>query len=322
MDWRLNDRVRLKKNPHYWDAAHTRANIIDLLPIISPSTAFNLYEQGRADIVWDKNLVPAELLDILLRRPDVHKFDYLGTAFIRFNVTRKPFDDPRVRRALGMAVDRQQIVDKITRGGEHITSSLVPAGVANYTPVPGLDYNPGAARKLLAEAGYPGGKGFPSFEYLGSTAKLSEDVAVELQQMWRDNLGLTMTLHPQEWKVYLSSEAHLDYDLAGASWIGDYDDPQTFLGMFTSEDGNNQTGWKNPSYDAFVQAAGKQPDLVARAQIFQHAETLLVAQAAPIVSLYNFVGVNYFNTNYIQGLYQNLLDDHPLQALHRVAPSP
>ena len=320
MDWRLNDKVRVKKNPRYWDAANTRAQLVDFLPITSPSTAFNLYEQGRADVVWDKNLVPAELLDVLMNRPDVHHFDYLGTSFIRFNVTRKPFDDPRVRRALGMAVDRQRLVDKIIRGGEHITTSLVPAGTANYNPVPGLAYNPEAARTLLAEAGFPGGKGFPRFEFLGTTAKLGEDVAVELQQMWRDNLGLNMTLHPLEWKVYLSSEAHLDYDVAGASWIGDYNDAQTFLGMFTSEDGNNQTGWKNPRYDALIHAAGEQADLVARAKIFEEAETLLVRDEAPIVPTYNYKGVNYFNTNRIQGIHPNLLDDHPLRAIHRVSP--
>jgi oligopeptide transport system substrate-binding protein len=320
VDWRLNDKVRVKKNPRYWDAANTRAQLVDFLPITSPSTAFNLYEQGRADVVWDKNLVPAELLDVLMNRPDVHHFDYLGTSFIRFNVTRKPFDDPRVRRALGMAVDRQRLVDKIIRGGEHITTSLVPAGTANYNPVPGLAYNPEAARTLLAEAGFPGGKGFPRFEFLGTTAKLGEDVAVELQQMWRDNLGLNMTLHPLEWKVYLSSEAHLDYDVAGASWIGDYNDAQTFLGMFTSEDGNNQTGWKNPRYDALIHAAGEQADLVARAKIFEEAETLLVRDEAPIVPTYNYKGVNYFNTNRIQGIHPNLLDDHPLRAIHRVSP--
>jgi oligopeptide transport system substrate-binding protein len=316
----LEDKVRVRKNPRYWDATNTLAQIIDILPITSPSTAFNLYEQGRADVVWDKNLVPAELLDVLFGRADVHKFDYLGTAFIRFNVTRKPFDDPRVRRALGMAVDRQRLVDKITRGGEHITTSLVPAGTAHYTPVPGLDYNPDAARKLLAEAGYPGGKGFPRFEYLGNTSKLSVDVGVELQEMWHDNLGLDVELHSLEWKVYLSSEQHLDYAVAGAAWIGDYNDPQTFLGMFTSGDGNNETGWKNPAYDNLIHQAGEQPDLAARAKIFQSAETMLVREEAPIVPVYNFVGVNFYHTNRIQGIYPNLLDDHPLRAVHRIAP--
>ena len=318
VDWRLNDKARLRKNPRYWDAVNTRSEIIDLLPIAGATTALNVYEQERADIVWDKTLVPSELLDVLIHRPDFHTFSYLGTMFVRFNITRKPFDDPRVRRALGMAIDRERIVKKITRGGEPATSSLVPPGVANYDPVPGLDYNPEAARKLLADAGYPGGKGFPRFTDLVYGVKLYEDIGVEMQQMWRENLGITMELRPLEWKVYLGAQAHLDYEVCQASWIGDYNDAQTFLGMFTSEDGNNHTGWKNPEYDALIARAGDQTDLKVREHLFQQAETLLVRDQAPIVPVYVYMGLNYFRTNRVEGIYQNLLDDHPLQAIHRM----
>lgn len=321
VDWRLNDKVRMRKNPRYWDAAHTQSEIIDLLPITSPATALNLFDQGRADVVWDKNLVPSELLDVLLKRPDFHTFSYLATVFVRFNTTHKPFDDPRVRRALGMAIDRERIVKKITKGGEPVTTSLVPPGVANYDPVPGLEYNPAAARKLLAEAGYPDGKGFPRFTDLVYGVKLNEDTGVEIQQMWHENLGINMELRPLEWKVYLSAEAHLDYDVAQASWIGDYNDAQTFLGMFTSEDGNNHTGWKNPAYDDLIARAGEQADLVKRKQIFQQAETLLVHEQAPVVPFYVYVGVNYFRTNEITGIWQNLLDNHPLNTIRRLSPA-
>jgi oligopeptide transport system substrate-binding protein len=321
VDWRLNDKVRLLKNPRYWDAANTKSELIDVLPFNFPSTAFNVYEQGRADIVWDKELVPSELLDVLLRRPDFHTFNYLGTVFLRFNVTRKPFDDERVRRALGMAVDRERIVKKITKSGEPATTSLVPPGTANYHPVPGLEYNPAAARKLLAEAGYPGGKGFPRFDALVYGIKMNEDIGVELQQMWLDNLGLNMELRPLEWKVYLSTENHLDYDISLSDWIGDYNDAQTFLGMFTSGDGNNHTGWKNSGYDTLINAAGEQPDLAAREKTFQQAETLLVHESAPIVPIYNYVGVNYYDPKRIRGIYANVLDDHPLRAIQKIVPA-
>lgn len=318
--WRLNDKARLRKNPRYWDAANTRSEIIDLLPIASATTALNLYEQGRADVVWDKNLVPAELLDVLIHRPDFHTFDYLGTMFLRFNAGRKPFDDPRVRRALGMAIDRQRIVEKITKSGETATSGLVPPGVANYEPVTGLEYNPEAARKLLAEAGYPGGKGFPRFIDLVYGSKMYVDTGVEIQQMWHDNLGIDMELHPLEWKVYLGAQAHLEYDVSQASWIGDYNDAMTFLGMFTSEDGNNHTGWKFPAYDRLIDQAGEQTEVLQREHLFQQAETILVRDEAPIVPIYVYKGVNYFRTNEIQGIWQNLLDDHPLQPIYRVRP--
>jgi oligopeptide transport system substrate-binding protein len=323
--WRLNDKIRLKKNPRYWDAANTQSEIIDILPVGAANAAINLYLHGQADIVWDKELVPVELLDVLLKRPDFHTFSYLGTYFVRFNVTKKPFDDPRVRRALALAVDRERIVKKITRGGETPALHLVPDGTANYLPPDGLSYNPAQAKKLLAEAGYPGGTNFPRFEYMfnaaaGGGAKTHENVAVELQEMWRDTLGIKMDLRQMEFNVYLGAMDRLDYSLARSSWIGDYNDPQTFLGMFVTGDGNNRTGWSNPDYDRLVGAANGEPDLTKRAKLFQQAETLLVQTEPPIIPLFFYVGINYFDTNKISGVYENLLDIHPLQTIRMLKP--
>ncbi len=323
--WRLNDKVRLKKNPRYWDADHTQSDIIDLLPVGSPSAALNLYMNGQADIVWDKELVPTELVDLLIKRPDFHRFNYLATYFIRFNVTQKPFDDPRVRQALALAIDKERIVKKITRAGEQPASHLVPDGTANYLPVEGLGYDPARARQLLAAAGYPDGRGFPRFEYTfnaaaGGAAEIHQNIAIELQQMWRDQLGIHMDLRQLEWKVYLSAMDHLDYGLARSSWVGDYNDPQTFLGMFTSNDGNNRTGWKSAAYDALITEANEQTDLRKRGEIFQRAETMLVSNQVPIIPLFFYVGINYFDTNKIQGVYENILDDHPLQCIRKVSP--
>jgi oligopeptide transport system substrate-binding protein len=324
--WRLNDKVRLKKNPLYWDATNTQSEIIDLLPVGSPHAALNLYEHGQADIVWDKELIPSELLDVLLKRADFHTFDYLGSYFIRINVTKKPFDDPRVRRALSLAVDRERIVRKITRAGETPAFHLVPDGTANYLPPEDDSYNPVLARKLLAEAGYPGGENFPRFEYMfnapagGGGGKIHENIAIELQQMWRNELGIQMDLRQLEWTVYLSAQSQLDYQLSRASWVGDYNDPQTFLGMFTSNDGNNRTGWKNPQYDSLIEKANEQADLPAREKLFQQAETMLTRDEMPIIPLYFYVGINYFDTNKITGIYQNILDDHPLNYLKKITP--
>ena len=320
--WRLNDKVRLKKNPRYWDAANTQSDTIDILPIGSPSTAFDLYEQGRVDIIWDKEVVPAELLDVLTKWPDSHRFDYLATYWVSFNVTRKPFDDPRVRRALALAVDRDRLVKKITRGGERPTSHLIPDGTANYASPDGLDYNPALARKLLAEAGYPDGKNFPRVEYIfnapaGGGTKVHEDIAVELQQMWRDTLGINIGLRQVEWKVWLSATSHLDYDFGRGDWIGDYDDANTFLDLFLSGSGNNRTGWADPRYDALVDAANRQTDLQKRRKLFQQAESMVIHDELPVIPLYIYAGINYYHTN-ISGIYQNILDDHPLNAIRKI----
>jgi oligopeptide transport system substrate-binding protein len=321
--WRPNDKVRLKRNPLYWDSTNTRSQIIDILPVGSPDTSLNLYEEGQADIVLDRTLVPGELLDVLRKRPDFHSFNYLGTYFIRINVTKKPFDDPRVRQALALAIDKERIVTKITRAGEKPAATLVPPWTANYSSPPGLGYDPALARKLLAESGYPGGRGFPRFEYMfdaaaGGGAKIHQDIAIELQQMWRDNLGIQMDLRQVEWKVLLSSYSHLDYETARSSWIGDYDDANTFLDEFLSNSGNNRTGWKSARYDALLNEANEQSDLKRREQLFQQAETLLVRDEMPVIPIFYYAGLNYFDTNKIQGFYQNILDDHPLQTICKV----
>jgi oligopeptide transport system substrate-binding protein len=321
--WRLNDKVRLRKNPRYWNAANTRSDLIDILPVGSANAALSLYERGEADIVWDAALIPAGLLDVLLKRPDFHTFICLDTYFFRFNVTRKPFDDPRVRQALALAVDKERIVRKITQGGEQPASHLVPDGTANYTPPEGLGYDPARARRLLAEAGYPGGQGFPRFQYLfnasaGGGSKIHEKIAVELQQMWRDELGIQMDLRQMEWSAYLNAQSQLDFDLSRSSWVADYNDANTFLGLFTSHDGNNRTGWKNARYDDLIQRANQEPDLQAREKLFQEAETMLVRDEVPIVPIYFYVGISYYDTNQIQGIYPNVLDNHPLQAIRKV----
>lgn len=319
--WRVNDKVRLRRNPRYYDAAKTASEIIDVLPVGSPNTALNLYETGVADIVWDKDLVPAELMDVLVKRPDFHSFSYLGTYFYRFNVTKPPFNDPRVRRAFALATDKQRIITKLTKGAEIPATNFVPAGVANYLPAVGLPFDPEAARKLFAEAGFPGGKGFPRTTYTffsaSGGAKLHPKVAVELQQMWRDILGVQIELRQIERKVFYSSQSKLDYDISTSSWIGDYNDANTFLDLFTSTSGNNRTGWKNARYDQFIREANLQTDLKKRAELFRQAESILIAEEPPIVPLYFYAGFNYYDATRIGGIWPNILDEHPMQYIYQ-----
>jgi oligopeptide transport system substrate-binding protein len=320
--WRVNDKVRLIRNPRYWDAANTASKIIDVLPTGSPNTSLNLYETGVADIVWDKDLVPAELIEVLKQRPDFHSFDYLGTYFFRFNVTKPPYDDARVRKAFAMATDKSRITTKLTLGGEKPAPHFVPDGVANYDAPHGPHLDVEQARKLLAEAGYPGGEGFPRTTYTffsaaAGGAKMHGKIAVELQQMWRDALGVEVELRQIERKIFYSSQSRLEYDISASSWIGDYNDANTFLDLFTSSSGNNRTGWKNPRYDELIRAANLETDMKKRAEIFWEAELILVADESPIVPLYFYAGFNYYHLDKIGGVWPNLLDEHPLQYIYR-----
>ena len=317
--WRLNDRARVRRNPYYWDAANTELERVDFLPSDSANTALNIYATGHADVLWDKNLIPTELLDQLRQRSDAHAFDYLGTYFVRFNVTRKPFMDPRVRKALALAVDKERIVQRICRGGEKIASHMTPDGLKNYDPPEGLGYNPDGARQLLREAGYPNGRGFPRFQYLFNPSPLNQQIGVELQAMWRTELGIEMELRQSEWKVYLEDLSKLDYDVCRSSWIGDYTDPNTFLDMFMSNNGNNRTGWANPRYDALINEANAEPDAAGRAKLLARAETLLVRDEAPVVPLYFYVGLVLFDANKWEGIHLqgNLVDQHLVNFIKR-----
>lgn len=319
MSWRLNDRIRLKKNTRYWDAANVAIETVDLFPVNSQNTALNLFVNGEVDIVWDKDVVPTDLLDVLSERKDFHRFNYLGTYFIRINVTRKPFDDLLVRKALALAIDRAQI-DKILKGSATATNIYVPPGLPKYVSAKGLEYEPELAKQLLKEAGYPDGKGFPRFEYLFNTSRDHEKIAVQLQDMWKRVLGINVELRSVEWKVYLNAQSSLDFDLSRSAWIGDYADPNTFLDMFMSNNPNNRTGWKNETYEKLMRTANATPDVQTRADLLQQAESMLIREELPIIPIYIYAGMNFFDPEVIQGIYnkENIRDEHPIRAIRKL----
>lgn len=321
-DWRINDRIRLKKNPDYWDANQIALDTVDILPISKANTAFNFYASGEADLLMDKGLAPPSLLEALMQRPDFHASPFLGIYFLRFNVTRPPFDDVRVREAFALTVDADSIVRRITRAGEIPASGFVPPGIEGYEPVPGPDFDPDRARALLAEAGFSNGRGFPLSVYLYSEGEVNEAIAVELQSVWRRELGVTIQLARQEWKVYLNSLSSLDYAIARSSWVGDYPDPNTFLDMFVSGGGNNRTGWSNPAYDRLIQEAAATPDPSNRFDLLRQAESLLVQQAIPIRPIFYYVGIQFYDPTRLGGIEGNLLDEHPIRAIFRKTPTP
>ena len=316
-DWRIHDKIRLRRNPRYWDNAHTQNEVVDFLPGDSANLALNLYHTGEADIIWDKNLIPSELMDVLIKRPDCHLFDYLGIYFVRFNVTRKPLDDVRVRLALTLCVDKQRIVGRITRAGEKAASHFTPRGIANYEPPEGPGYEPEQGRRLLAAAGYPGGKGFPPLQYLFNSGKLNEQIAIELQEMWRKNLGIQVEIRQVEWKVFLAAQAALDYDLSRSSWIADYNDPNTFLDIWMGNNGNNRTGWKSDRYDQLLREGNAQSDLHQRAKLLAEAEALLIRDEVPIIPLWFYKGITFYDDKKIDGIHVNILDEHPLNGIRR-----
>lgn len=320
--WRLNDRVRLRRNDRYWDAANTSCRIVDLLSVTAPNTVLNLYLNRQADIIFDKPLVPTELMPELQKRSDYHAFPVLGTYFLRLNVTRPPFNDVRVRRALALATDKQRLTQRVTASGEESANHMVPTVTAHYSRGRGQQYNPDEARRLLAEAGISPGS-LPEIDYLfdsaaGGPARIHERVAVELKEMWARELGIRLELRRMEKKSYLIAQRGLDYGVSRSSWIGDYNDPTTFLELFMTDNGNNRTGWSNSAYDQMMRDAAQEPDLQRRADLLRDAETLLVRDEVPVIPLWFDVGFALFRPEEIDGIHANALDTHPLNAIKRL----
>lgn len=320
VSWRLNDRIRVRKNTNYWGATQGQLNVVDFLPVTLASSAVNLYETGEADIIWDKDLVPTEILDLLRKRSDFHSFTNFATYFLRCNTSREPFNDPRVRKAFALAIDRQRIVERITRGGEMAATFIVPNALPHYRSPEGLKFNPAEAKKMLAAAGFPEGRNFPRIEYTFRSGRDDEKIAVELKEMWKQHLGVDVGLRGVEHKVWLRLQGALDYDLIRSSWVGDYSDPNTFLDLFMSNNPNNRTGWKNPAYDDLVRKANSLADVQERSRILHEAETLLVRDEAPVIPLYIYNGFHFWDPKKLAGIHMNLRDEHPVHAIRRLAP--
>lgn len=315
-DWLLDDRIVLHRNERYWDAANVPMKSIEILPISEPNTAINYFLTGQADLIMDKGMVPTSLTEKLKQQPYFHTGPFLGSYFTRFNVTREPFTDPKIRLAFSLAIDRKRVTEKITQLGERNAYSLTPPGAGqDYQPPPGVEFDPERAQQLLADAGYPGGKGFPRVEYLYFPKPVERNIAVELQAMWREHLGVSVDLAKQEWKVYLSSMKEKNYHLCRSSWVGDYNDPGTFLEMFLSGSGNNRTGWASTAYDDLIADAAREPDSDKRNVIFQQAEKLLVTDDAVIIPIYHYVGVQFYHADKLTGVQPNMIDDHPFRCM-------
>ncbi|HET7539360.1 MAG TPA: peptide ABC transporter substrate-binding protein [Polyangiaceae bacterium] len=271
-DWRVGDHMRLERDPSYWGHDQVKLRDVDVLPIENTTTTLNLYLTGEVDWLPLEG-IPQELAPELRGRPDF----FSGPAFIsyyyRINCTRKPFDDVRVRKALNLAIDREQITRDVLRMGQRPGTYFVPPGVRGYqSPESGISFDVAQAQKLLAEAGFPDGRGFPKFGILYNTLELHKKVAEVVADQLRRNLHVDAAAYNQEWQSYLQSTRSMDYDLARAGWVGDYEDPNTFLDLWLTNGGNNRSGWGSPVYDRLLAAAGDVERFVTEPEfVLEHA---------------------------------------------------
>jgi oligopeptide transport system substrate-binding protein len=302
---RVNDRIRLVKNELYWDKDNVAFDTIDVTAIEKDSTMLNFYLTGGAHYI---DRVSTNVVTELLPREDFIPTPYLGTYFYRVNVSKPPFTDKRVRRALWLTIPRSTITEKIEKKGQAPAASLVPP-MAGYVSAVAAEGDANEARALMAAAGFgPGGKPLPTIEIHYNTSEAHRDIAEVIAESWSRELGVNAKLLNQEWKVYLDTQSSLGYEVSRASWIGDYADPNTFLDMFVTGGGNNKTGWSNLDYDRLIREAGLELDKPKRMELLREAEAILMDEL-PILPIYYYVTQNVIDPR-LGGLHPNVQDEH------------
>ena len=249
--WELNRVLIVEKNSLYWNADKVTLKEIHFFPTDSESREDLMYRAGQLHLM---STVPQEKISEYKQQfPEQLKIDnYFGTYFYRINTNEEHLSDKRVRKALSLSIDRKEIVENVTKGGQVPAYSFSPPDKSNFYPSTNLDFNPQKARTLLTEAGYPEGKGLPKIEILYNTNEGHQKIAQAIQQMWKINLNIDVELVNADWQVYLDRERNGDFFISRAGWIGDYPDANSFLDMMVTGRGNNKTGWSNTKYDYLI----------------------------------------------------------------------
>jgi len=311
--WRRTDHIDVERNPFYWNAANVTLNGVRFLPIINPYTESRMFRDGQLHMTY---AATSEVIDMMKKKhpEQLRQEPYVGTAFFRYNTTRKPLSDVRVRKALSCSIDRDSICKNVFRGFTPAYAITPPMG--DYKPPHDAGFNKEKARQLLAEAGYPGGRGFPRLKVLIASKETAATLAQAIQAMWRDTLGIEVEIENKEWNAYLVAMQDLDYDIANAGWIGDFLDPLTFLEMWTPKNGNNLTGWDNPAFVKLLQQSFQETDATRRLELLYQAESIFIDDA-PILCI-AWQSRNYLIHPSVEGWHPLLLANNPYESIRLV----
>lgn len=314
--WSHNAEIVMVPNENYYDAASVTVSKLTFKLMDDTRAMLTAFNNGELDFV---NNVPVDEIATLLANGSLIAGDYLGTYYIDFNNSKAPFDDPRVRQAFNLAIDRNYIVENVSQVGEIPADGWVPYGVydaagpdgddfrttgGTYWSVAPEDYeaNCEKARQLLAEAGYPDGAGFPAVTYLYNTDDKHSAIAEALQSMWKDVLNVDVTLNNQDWNVFLSTRSEGNYNICRDGWISDYNDPVSFLDMFMTGNGNNNAHYSNPEYDKIMTEVLSDSDAAGRMELMHQAEDMLMEQDCAIAPLYFYTQPYMINSD-LNGMY-------------------
>ena len=311
--WQFRQEALFEKNRLYWDSPNIKTPRIRLLMIESYTTSLNLYRTSDVDYNNRNTTIPAEFMAYMKQYLDYQNDPELAVYFYWLNVKKPPLDRPKVRQALSLAIDRQSLVDNVTRGGQIAYANLVPRGLAGYDGLKTALFELTRARQLLKEAGFPEGKNFPTTTLIYNTSEGHKIIAEAIQEMWKKNLGINVIIENQEWKVYLKNLQMKNFQISRMGWVGDYPDPYSFLELLSEHSGNNHSLWSNHRYDELLEQSHRSLDKQQRLNLLLEAEQMLVA-AQPLIPLYIYAKSHTLKP-YMRGYLSNFQDRHPWKYL-------
>lgn len=305
--WNHNAKIELEKNPKYWDHAKVKMAKADILIANQQATRASLLENGQADFVDGPQSTDVERLKAT---NNVTFFPTLSTYYFQFNFEKKPFDDKRVREALFLALDRDAIVQAVKKGNDKVAYAITPPGFPDLEP--GSDFrkvggdlfpkmNVERAKQLLAEAGYPDGKGFPEFVYVTNQNEEHKAIAEAAQEMWKKNLGISMKIEFKEWKIFLENRKSGQFDISRRSWVADYMDAWNYAEIFMSGHMQNEEKYSNPAYDAQLNIVQESQDQKVRLAALHEAEK--IATADFVIIPFYFYNQAYLTKPYVKDIF-------------------
>ena len=304
-EWVPGSHITMTKNENYWNYKNLGMQNIKFVLMDDPGAQLNAFIKG--EILFTDE-IPNDEIDTWRDKPEFHLEGQLGTYYVSFNTQREYLNNPKVRQALTLAIDREFIVREIGKAGQVPAGAYVPTGLSDADPskefreVGGDYYDPydyegnlEKAKQILAEAGYPNGEGLPTFEYLYNSESEGHRLIGEvLQDMW-GKLGVKINLVSQEWATFLNTRKNGDYDIARNGWLGDYNDPISFLDMWITGSGNNDAQWSNPEYDKLISQIKTETDTAKRFELMHKAEDMIFEDWM-LCPIYYYVDIFLLNT--------------------------
>jgi oligopeptide transport system substrate-binding protein len=306
-EWVPNNRLVCVPNSRYWNKDNVHITKLTFLPIEDTNTAYQAFKNGEID--WSVN-PPLALIDQLKLDKDFQVATQLGSYFYYVNTQHPILRDPRIRKALSMSINRQELIDNVTKGGQVPAFAMAPP-IGNYKPATGTGYDVAAAKQLLAEAGYPGGQGLPTFTIIYNTLDSHKVIAEYLQQVWKNTLGVNVSLQNLEWATFLEERKTSRMELGRAGWIADYPDAQNFLDLLITGGGNNDGHYSDPEYDRLIRQASSMPDGVERDAVMRQAEEIAITRDQVVIPIYYYVSQNIIDLDKWDGWYTNPQNVHP-----------